>query len=254
MFQLDHVYTEDQNFSFFEKLKGFGFTDMNREVEHPGKHFCQFIAFAAATRRGHQYLEFISVKEGGSRVETCGVSFGTENDLEDVFRNYLENKEKFKAKITHKNYLWKTDNISILPGWNFLVFEELRLDGILPWVTEYQSDSSRTPFAPELAVHPNGVTGIHGLVLQVNEEGQEFFSYFFKTPITDQITLACGKKLYFEKAARNRVSQIVLESKGVSELSKKYPFDGEMNFRGQPALLIEKPNKSSLVEWDMVIV
>ncbi|MBC7540552.1 MAG: hypothetical protein H7281_17135 [Bacteriovorax sp.] len=135
MIFLDHSYTNDDKHSFLKKLEKYGFKLSENEVEHPVKQFCRFIAFTGNPLRSYQYLEFVNVKKNGEACSVPGVSFGYTKGLKNYFNKI---KNKVAAKFEHKNYKWKEDSVSDLPGWNFVTFDKVKLKGIFPWFTIHQ--------------------------------------------------------------------------------------------------------------------
>lgn len=246
MIFLDHSYTNDKNHKFLKKLEKHGFKLSENEVEHPGKQFCRFIAFTGNPLRTYQYLEFVKVKNGGYDCKMPGISFGHTKGLKNYYNKI---KNKIAAGFEHKNYEWKEDSVSYLPGWNFVTFDKSIPKGIFSWFTEYEKSNSVKRKKRNKVTHPNGVQKIASFHLDVNKAGIKFFENILGKKIKDSIRLSCGTEFYFNKAKTNKLKTIHLECKNFKKLKNNFPFDEEIKFLGKDGVLITNPN----LMWDIVI-
>lgn len=246
MIFFDHTYTNDQNHRFWKKLKKYGFNLLDQEVEHPGKAFCTFISFNGDTNRGYHYLEFVNVKKGGVKCSYPGLAFGYKKGLRVLLKKI---KNKFDVKFEHKNYNWKEDNKSDLPGWNFLTFKKLKFRGITTWFNEFEKHSEDQKNKIVKVTHPNGVQKFSSLHFELNDEGLKFYEELFGKKIKNGTRLACGTMFYYTKAKSNKMTVIHLECKSLKKLKGNFPYDGALNFLGKEAVRIRNPN----LMWDIVI-
>jgi hypothetical protein len=247
MLHFDHTYTADPRHKFLKRLEKLGFVLDEKEVEHPGRQFCRFILFASAKNpRKYTYLEFVNAKPGGDPVTKPGISFGYSNGLERFYRS-LQKRGRYRAKFVHKNYDWKKDDVTRLPGWNFVTFEGLGLRGLFPWLTEYEPSPSRPKRKP-VPKHPNGVFRHRGFVLELNPAGEKFLSYLLGRKLTPVTKLRCGTELYVTRARRTRVRAVVMECRSLPRFAERYGVATE-TFRGQPAARIVNPAGM----WDLLI-
>ncbi len=136
----DHCFTLDQNHRLLKKLERLGFTLRPTATEHPGGHVCRFIMFKGKVR--NQYLEFVHTRPGGDAYSHPGISFGYKGPLESYFKRI---KKTLPSEFVHRNYDWKADSKTRLPGWNFLTFKHLGFRTLLPWLTEYELLSANAP-------------------------------------------------------------------------------------------------------------
>src|SRR5690606_12294588 len=97
-----------------KSLLSFGFSKVEGDVEHPGKHFCSFIEFRTPNN-DRAYLEFIHVGRGGKAIDHTGLSFRYEHDLKNYYKK-LKARVPFKTFYIHKNYEWKKNSVDYLPG------------------------------------------------------------------------------------------------------------------------------------------
>lgn len=243
MLFLDHTFTNDDNHRFLKKLEKSGFKLSTEEVEHPGKAFCRFIKLNGNTPRGLQYLEFIHIGKGGEKCSKPGISFGYRKGLKDYYNKL---KKKFAVNYEHKNYAWKEDSTSVLPGWNFVTFKKLKFRGFFPWITEYEKRKLK---AKNKVIHPNGVHNIASFHFEVNDAGLDFFEKLLGKKIIDCAQLSCGTEFYFTKGRGNKLKLVHLECKSIKKFKEKFLYDQEVSFIGKEAVLIKNPNKM----WDVVI-
>lgn len=240
----------DQQHRFLKKLGKLGFAVSDHEVEHPGRKFCRFIFFKAqGGAREYACLEFIHTKPGGSLIRKPGLSFGFAGGLEDFHRK-LKKKGRYKSKFFHKNYEWKKDSVSRLPGWNMLTFPGLGLSSLFPWMTEFEPRPGVKPAKREVG-HANGCKFIHGFVLELDRKGEAFFSHLLGKKLQARTRMRCGTMLYVSRAKKTRLKAVVLKCKSVPRFVKKYGGDGEGEFFGKPAARIANPVRGM---WDLLLV
>lgn len=243
MLYFDHCFTLDPNYKMMKRLEKCGFVLEKQTVEHPGKIFSRFIMLGAPNSvRGKHYLEFIHVKSGGEKMSWPGISFGFEKDLAKFHRQIQ--KRMPKAKFFHKNYDWKKDSESRLPGWNFIDFQKLKFTGFFPFMTEYEPHKKRKKTPPPK--HANGVTAVHALIFDVNPEGKKFV----KALMGKQKKMSCDTALILNPAKRTRLRQVVLRCKNLPKFIATYKVDKEIEWHNRPAALIRNPTKM----WDVIII
>jgi hypothetical protein len=246
--RFDHSYTPDKNFKFRTKLGKAGFYLGDRMVEHPGKAFCKFIFFPATKKSGKQYIEFIHVGKGGAGHARAGMSLGSLNPLE-AFAQKL-NTKNLKALFQHKNYEWKKNSKDSLPGWNFVFFPKHK-SKIFTWLTEYEYSEKRKSLKGKDATHPNQVYKILALELDLNTVDLNLYTHLCGKPKKNEFLLNCGTPLKFTKAKNTRFRRIILATKDLKKLVKKFDWDELTNYEGSPGVLIKNPNPKL---WDIVIV
>lgn len=246
MLYFDHSYTNDPGHRFLKQLEKLGFLLDEREVEHEGRQFCRFIMFPSARhQRGMTYLEFVNVKRGGKPIVKPGLSFGYRSKLER-FHQRLVREGKYRSKFEHRNYDWKMDSSSRLPGWNFLMFKGLGLRGLFPWITEYEPNPNRKPYKPRR--HPNGALSTRGFEFEVNAKGEAFLSYLLGKALKSVTRLPCGTEFYITRAKRTKLKAVILNCQSVPRLLRRKGVE-QAEFRGQRAARIRNPSGM----WDIVL-
>lgn len=161
----------------------------------------------------------------------------------------MERDGKFRSKFLHKNYDWKKDNVTRLPGWNFVTFSSLGLPSLYTWLTEYEPSPKRKKSrAPR---HPNGASRIQGFVLELNPKGERFLSYLVGKKLGASTKLAGGVTLYISRGKRTRLTAVVVKCASVSRFVKKYGSDAEGEFLGKPCARLKNPDSRM---WDLLLV
>lgn len=157
----DHCYQKIRHADDYFNLGKRGFTVEERTVEHPGKQFCRFIRFnkpaSPCGGKEFHYLEFAEIPDLDALKATYdqpvtdrqalepGFSLSCNENLKQLFEFVRKQMPAYEPKFEHKNYAWKEDDVSILPGWNFLMFERNLTPDIYIWCTEYEPRPEMTP-------------------------------------------------------------------------------------------------------------
>lgn len=241
----DHAYTDDPGHAFWTRMKRLGFTPRESEVEHPGGQFCRFVAFPDPKGSRPVYLEFIDARDPKHPVNRPGLSFRFERDLEKASRGL--SARGLEVEFLHKNYDWKQDSRSRLPGWNFVSFKRLGFRSLFPWITEYEPSPKRKVF--RAAAHPNGVRHLLALEFEINEAGRAFFAKLFGRKIGSSLKVAGGRTFYFREGRTTRLTAIVLEARSLKRVLT-YPVDETTTWRDRPAAVVHNPAG----QWNLVIV
>lgn len=244
----DHSYTVDQHHKFLKKLEGLGFRKEERHTEHPGGLICRFLMFSAESKTKRSYLEFVHTKPKGEKLKVPGLSFGWNGNLEK-FHDEMVRTRKIKTEFVHKNYDWKKDDKTRLPGWNFVNFKNTGIRSFYPWITEYEPHPLRKP--RKIKSHPNGVNKIIGFEFDMNPAGEKLFKIVCGKKRSNFLTLPCGTKFYFTPAPTTKLRSVILRSKNLKQFLKKYGADKEIEFQGNPAGLIKNPNERM---WNIIII
>lgn len=168
----DHCYQKIRHADEYFSLSKRGFTVDEKTVEHPGKQFCRFLRFnkpaSSCGGMSFHYLEFAEIPDLEALKSTYerpiadyeamepGFSLSCNENLKQLFEMAREKIPSSEPKFEHKNYAWKEDDKSTLPGWNFLMFEQNIAPNIYVWCTEYEPNADRKPVTTKFT-HPNSV-------------------------------------------------------------------------------------------------
>jgi hypothetical protein len=242
----DHTFTEDLNHQFVDTLEEIGFSPEEKIVEHPGQLFCKFIKF------GKQYLEFADSKEGGIGIERPGISLGAKSL--DLYKKKIKNDTSLEFEFIHKNYNWKENRSDSLPGWNFLVFKNTNLKSFEQWFIEYEARPDSSQFSSsKVQNHPNGVTAIKGVEIELNPSGVKFFEQVFGERVKEEMILPDGFTFYFRFHERdNRYISVVLKTHDFNK-TKSFIKDPELiDYQGSPSIRVKNP-RSKTCMWDLII-
>jgi hypothetical protein len=246
----DHAYTADPNHKFLKSLERMGFAIRPGLVEHPGGSICRFIGFRPSPDSAWQYLEFIDRRGTKGQYRRPGLSLTAGGNLRQLFKKFNA-QGALSTCWEHRNYNWKTDPKSNLPGWNFITFKKLGFSTFYPWFTEYD----RRPGQKKISKirHPNGITKIRGFELFLNKSGKKVMSVMLQRDLLQKQNLSNEICLWVEDSASNRLSTIVLEAKSLVKCKKFLKSAKETVWKGQRALKLENPSGNNLM-WDIVVV
>jgi hypothetical protein len=247
----DHVNCEDKNHKFINTLENKGFTLSADEVEHPGKRHCRFIMFVDKNNSKFNYLEFINVGNGGVSHRRVGLSFGYRVELKKLYQSV---SKKISSNFIHKNYQWKVNSKDSLPGWNFLTFKNTGMRNIYTWFTEYEPDPARLKKQKlKTTKHPNSVYEVHGIEMSLSKKGKESFGTILGRKLASVNTMKDGTTLYVKEGNTNRCERVILRCKDFKKAQKLIRPDEEIEFMGEPALLIRN-NSNGQHGWDLVVI
>lgn len=243
----DHSYTEDIGHKFFTALGRAGFRLSESRATHPGKHFCRFIVFDRGDGRA-AYLEFVDVGRGGKQVVKPGISLRYSGRLEKYY-DRVKKVKGVKAKYIHRNYAWKKDSRSRLPGWNFLTFVKPIFKNLFPWFTEYEPRPGVKRLAPPK--HPNTADRLFGVVLAVREQDRARLEKVFGRSLAGRrVDLGCIQ-LIVEPSKTTRLSALVIECRDFKRFTRLAKVKSPVLWEGRRAALIRNPDRRM---WDIIVV
>lgn len=242
--KFDHMYTADSGHRFWKRLRRLGFTTSEREMEHPGKLFCRFVMFRNNMTELPVYLEFVDARDRKKPVRHPGISFRSLGQLKR--HSKMLRSKGLRPKFVHKNYEWKKDNKSRLPGWNFVTFSQLGFRTLFPWITEYEKATGRKKVA--VVRHSNGVKSVLGIEIEVHPPGRRFFEKLLGRKIDRPVVLPGGQLIFFTPGKATRLRAVVLRATSLDKLPK-HSVDQECTWHGRRAAVIHNPSGM----WDIFI-
>lgn len=242
----DHSYTEDRGHKFLKALEKAGFVLEENQVEHPGKHFCRFIMFRHGA--GRAYLEFVHIGRGGARIDKPGVSLRYGGPLKEYFKA-IKGRAGVQAKYIHKNYDWKKDSKSILPGWNFMTFSKPAFKNIYPWFTEYEPRPGKKRASPK--PHPNTAQTIAGLEMTVRGADRPKLEKIFGRSLSGEAVSLGDFRLFTSAGRATRISALVIKCRDLDRFMAAAKIRSRTLWRGQDAAIIKNPSRGM---WDIVAV
>ena len=241
-----HSYTEDMGHKFLKTLGQAGFVLAENEVEHPGKQFCRFIMFKHGA--GRNYLEFVHVGKGGERADKPGVSLRYGGQLKEYFKS-IKKQRGLKAQYIHKNYEWKKDSKSVLPGWNFVTFKRPAFKSIYPWFTEYEPRPGKKRTLPK--PHPNTAQFIAGMELIARGADRPKLEKIFGRAFSQKDVSLGDFCLYINSGSSTRISALVIKCASLERFMKVAKIGEKILWRGKNAVLIKNPARGM---WNIVVI
>ncbi len=247
MINFDHCYTEDMGHKFFKTLECAGFTLSEHQVEHSGKNFCRFIMFNHG-KTEKVYLEFVNVGKGGKRMDKPGLSLNCSGLLKKHF-NIVKRQKGVAAKYIHKNYQWKKDSKSRLPGWNFITFSKPQFKNLYTWFTEYDLRSERKQLA--VLPHPNTAFRVAGLELLLRGQDRPKMETIFGRKFDSENINLGGIHLFIQPARSTKLTNIIIECKNLKSFIKYAGDKSQTTWRGKKAAVIKNPDRRM---WNIVVI
>ena len=161
-----------------------------------------------------------------------------------IGRNKLIN-----AKYGHKNYRWKEDSKSRLPGWNFVTFRRPTFKNIFAWFTEYEPNPYKKPVKNPR--HPNTAYGIYGLDLLVRAADRTRLESIFGKKLPDGEVSVGRIRLFVESGRATRLRSLVLKCKSLNKFLSHAGARAGTLWRGRKAAVIKNPDPAM---WDIYAV
>ncbi|MCB0392044.1 MAG: hypothetical protein KDD58_12185 [Bdellovibrionales bacterium] len=149
----------------------------------------------------------------------------------------------------HRNYEWKKDSQSRLPGWNFLRFKKTGIRSYITWLTEYKKNP-RIKRKTKAPIHKNTVYKLLKIELDLNIKGQFFYGKLFSKPLKQNIFLSCKTKINFKSAKTNSFKKIVLACRDLDKFHKYAKSAVHIKYEGETAAFIKNPSRG----WDIIVV
>lgn len=254
MISFDHCFVRRFSRKKYQALDRFGFnTNVDYCVEHEGRQFCRFIKIK------NSYLEFIDIpnyrffltvlRKNNELPCGTGISFRLDSSLRYRYKMLKEGFVKYGIKFIHKNYEWKKDSKSKLPGWNFLTFEREIIEGMNIWFTEYEDTPARKRRQSVLRTdHSNKVTDVCGLIIDFpNEKAKHNLRKMLRISAEeDPIFLNSRFKIYeFSKHSlpclkfkKTPLKAVLLKTKNWKETKRWCQKCAQVDFDGKRAIHI----------------
>lgn len=269
----DHCYQLNKQASTYFALESRGFALSEAMVEHPGSLQCRFIYFGARDStfgREIQYLEFChvtapdelkklyfeseSLEIEDSRFYEPGFCMIAKGGLQAAYEA-LDPHFKPLAKLSHRNYEWKTDDVNRTPGWNFLGFSDPLVRGVYTWLIEYEFLKGRPQ--PIILPHPNTCQTIEGFVWDLPRSALSVMTTLIKADVTaDSMKLADGSTVYLEslpgvgQGSASPFKAVVIGCENWETFIREAKPDRIFEWRGKPTAQVVIDDKG----WDILVV
>ena len=238
-------------------LQGLGFSCRPQVSTYAGAQTLRFIDFSSCPSlecievTDHQaYLDFIPP---GMVPYTPGISLALAEESQKSIQDFQSEFEDWGPYLLHENYEGGQEKYR--PGWNYLNFTRSVIPDTFVWITECEK-----PFPATLPKtnHPNKVTGISGLVFDLEEGDLARLSTLTGEPFREGKLELGGVKIYTRETAplseglpekEIPLSAVILEAKTLDFFNQIETSLTECKVLGQPAVRIKTPPQS----WDLII-
>ena len=254
---LQNIYSHGYQGEDLDLLQGLGFSYRPQVSTYAGAQTLNFLDFSSCPClecievTDHQaYLDFIPP---GMVPYTPGISLALAEESQKNIQDFQLEFEDWGPYLLHENYEGGQEKYQ--PGWNYLNFTRSVIPDTYIWITECEK-----PFPATLPKtnHPNNVTGISGLVFDLEEEDLAGLSTLTGEPFREGKLDLGGVKIYTRESAplsdglpekEFPLSAVILEAKTLDFFNQMgTPLTG-CKVLGQPAVRITTPPQS----WDLII-
>lgn len=254
---IQNIYSHGYQQGDLDLLQGIGFSCRPGVSTFAGSQTLRFIDFSSCPClecvevTDHQaYLDFIPP---GMVPYTPGISLGLVEESQKSIQDFQAELEGWGPYLLHENYEGSQEEYQ--PGWNYLNFTRSVIPDTFVWITEYEK-----PFP---ATHPktnhlNNVTGITGLVFDLEEKDLAGLSSLTGEPFREGKLDLGGVKIFSREAApvddrlpekEFPLSAVILEAKNLDFFHQLENPLTQCKVLDQPAVRIKTPPQS----WDLII-
>lgn len=263
-FCFDHTYVQSMSTDAWDHLRERGFRFSDKTVEHPGSMLCRFLHIGRKESAWvpPRYLEFCEVRD----LEALRDMLRARGELEQVFRAKASSFDDYGIVYGHKNYRWKEDSDSRLPGWNFVNFKRDLVTGLGIWVTEYEADPTfdLKSVKSEPLVHENTAVEILGVLYRNDSSAPlaPLADFAGLSCQTDQLALHDGTRIWLtehenQTDLRGRFDHkshpfvgVVVRAESMKTFLQTAQPDEVFTWNGRPAARIRMADNA----WDLVVV
>lgn len=254
---LQNIYSHGYQGEDLDLLQGLGFSYRQQVSTYAGAQTLNFIDFSSCPClecievTDHQaYLDFIPP---GMVPYTPGISLALAEESQKSIQDFQSEFEDWGPYLLHENYEGGQEKYQ--PGWNYLNFTRSVIPDTYVWITECEK-----PFPATLpkTTHPNNVTGISGLVFDLEEGDLAGLSTLTGEPFREGKLDLGGVKIYTRESAplseglpekEFPLSAVILEAKTLDFFNQTETSLAGCKVLGQPAVRIKTPPQS----WDLII-
>jgi len=254
---LRNVYCHGYQGGDLEPLQLFGFCYRPQVSSYAGAQTLRFIDFSSCPClecievTDHQaYLDFIPP---GMVPYSPGISLGLAEESQKSIQDFQEEFEDWGPYLLHENYEGSQEEYQ--PGWNYLNFTRSVIPDTFIWITECEKPY---PATHPKTNHPNKVTGVTGLVFDLEEGDLVGLSNLTGEPFREGKLDLGGVQIYSREAAplddslpekEFPLSAVILKAETLNFFNQLENQLTQCRFLGQPALRIKTPPGS----WDLII-
>lgn len=254
---LQNIYSHGYQGRDLDLLQQTGFCCRPQVSTYAGAQTLRFIDFSSCPSlecievTDHQaYLDFIPP---GMVPYSPGISLALAEESQKSIQDFQVEFEDWEPYLLHENYEGNQEEYQ--PGWNYLNFTRSVIPDTFVWITECEKPF---PATHPKTNHPNQVTGITGLVFDLEEGDLAGLSALTGQSFREGKLDLGEVKIYSREAAplseslpekEFPLSALILEAKTLDFFNQmENPLTG-CKVLGQPALRIKTPPQS----WDLII-
>ena len=254
---INNIYGHGFQEKDLDYLRQVGFQFRQQDSTFAGAQQLRFIDFSICPCleyievTNHQaYREFIPP---GMIPYSLGINLGLAEGVKKSIQDFQKEFAAWDPYLLHENY--EGDPEEYQPGWNYLNFT----NGVIPdtfiWITECEEPY---PATHPKTNHPNRVTGVTGLIFDLEEADLTGFSNLTDEPFQEGILGLEGVDIYTRDSSPLDESlpkkefplvAVILKADTLDYFTRFEPVLRSTTVRGQQAIWIESPQQS----WDLIV-
>jgi hypothetical protein len=253
MLTISNIYGHGFDKPQFSKLEAFGFRMRPEVSTYMGSQLCHFIDFESGPA-----LEFIEVEDHqayldfvfeGMKAYCPGISFVLAESSTKTVGDFEREFHDLEPYLLHVNY--DSSQTPAAPGWNYLNFKIPVVADTFVWLTAFDQPRPVRHFE---TTHPNGVTGVIGLVFDLDCVDLDVLARLLKTDFSGGALQAGGVSIRAKDALPPLVAKtfplkaIVLRAKNLDFFAASAV--RASSFMAHPAVHIH----TNPLAWDLLIV
>ena len=240
-----------------EAVERAGFSLRTPPSRYAGAQVCRFIDFEDGpaleliqVEDPRAYLDFVP---NGMKPYEPGLSLIVPEWAERELADFERKHAMFDPYRIHVPYDGSDD--ASHPGWNYLNFATPLLPGVFVWLTKLDEPRPRQPLVPR---HPNGVSGVRGLVFDGDSDTLGHLARVAEAEPAGGVVTVEGVTLWPKSSLQDMprirgkvfpLLAVVLETRDLSLLPRDLRQGHATSFESQPAVHVETNDLS----WDLLI-
>jgi hypothetical protein len=258
MLSISNIYGHGFDRSQISKLEALGFRLRPEVSTYMGSQICRFIDFEESPAlelievEDHQgYLDFVPA---GMTPYCPGISLVVPDGSGSTIADFEREFRHLDPYPLHLNYDGSQEPNR--PGWNYLNFATPVVLDTFIWLTAYDQPKPVTRYE---TAHPNGVTGLAGLVFDLNVEQLKGLSRLVGADFTTGVMMIGDVQVW----SRNAVTEfptlsakafplvaIIVKARTLDAFASLSDCARRTSFMTQPAVLIE----TNRLAGDLIVV
>jgi hypothetical protein len=258
MLTISNIYGHGFEPQRVSRLEALGFRIRPQVSTYMGSQICRFIDFeegpALEVIEVEDHKEYLDFVPEGMKPYCPGISLIVPEGSNAAIGDFERRFRHLDPYTLHVNY--DGSQVHNGPGWNYLNFKIPVVPDTFIWLTAFDQPPPTTQYE---TVHPNTITGLAGLVFDLDVEQLKGLSQL----VNESFTAGAMKVGDVQVWSRNAITDfptlrpkafpltaILLKAQNLDTFAAYGDRVRQTSFMTQPAVLIE----TSRLAWDLIVV